>query len=55
MVSNNFMEIWRGGGESLNMEILGEGGLKQFRISGGRRGQKTVPSIGGRGCGFFLE
>ena len=48
MVSSNFMEIQMGEG-SLNLEILREGGLKQFlkfRWKGGG-GQKTVPSVVG--------
>ena len=42
--------LGRGGGASLNLEILKGGGLKQFwksRWMGGEGGQKTVPSVMG--------
>ena len=52
MVSNNFMEIRRGG-ESLNVEILGEGGLKQFRKFRWKEGSKNRAFCWGEGVWTF--
>ena len=53
MVSNNFMEIRRGGGESLNVEILGEGGLKQFWKFRWKEGSKNRAFRWGEGVWIF--
>ena len=48
MVSNNFMEIQRGGGGSSNLEILRGGGLKHFwksRWMGGSKNHAFVVGV----------
>ena len=44
-----------GGGESLNLEILRGGGLKQFWKSRWEGGGVKKPCLPSWGCGFFLE
>ena len=55
MVSNNFMEIQRGGGgrvfELGNPEGRGAQAVLEIRVDGGIK----KPCLPLRGCGFFLE
>ena len=57
MVSNNFMEIRRGGGGVFERGNPWGGGTKavsEIRVEGGGD-QKTVPSVGGRGYVWIVS